>query len=151
MSLKLGMNHCLPLEPIHEEMMKPKPTKRKRKQKEDEIENDIEAEFDNLKAELPVINNFITNEYVADYALTAVSRSDDALTHSVFFFGCCQGHQNDVHIQGLLYEQICYVSHHFHLKHHEISHLVRSPLAAYQCILSLQFFSRFWTLLKRLI
>jgi hypothetical protein len=65
--------------------MKPKPTKRKRKQKEDEIENDIEAEFDNLKAELPVINNFI---------------------HSVFFFGCCQGHQNDVHMQGLLYEQI---------------------------------------------
>jgi hypothetical protein len=50
---------------VHEEMMKPKPTKRKRKQKEDEIENDIEAEFDNLKAELPVINNFITNEYVA--------------------------------------------------------------------------------------
>jgi hypothetical protein len=50
------------------------------------------------------------------------------LTHSVFFFGCCQGHQNDVHIQGLLYEQICYVSHHFHLKHHEISHLVRSQL-----------------------
>jgi hypothetical protein len=30
------------------------------------------------------------------------------------------------------------ISHHFHLKHHEISHLVRSPLAAYQCILSLQ-------------
>ena len=47
-------------------MMKPKSTKRKRKQKEDEIENEIEAEFDNdnLKAELPVINNFITNEYV---------------------------------------------------------------------------------------
>jgi hypothetical protein len=46
--------------------MKPKSTKRKRKQKEDEIENEIEAEFDNdnLKAELPVINNFITNEYV---------------------------------------------------------------------------------------
>jgi hypothetical protein len=63
MSLKLGMNHCLPLEPI--QMMKPKPTKRKRKQKEDEIEIDIEAEFDNLKVELPVINNFITNEYVA--------------------------------------------------------------------------------------
>jgi hypothetical protein len=36
--------------------MKPKPTKRKRKQKEDEIENDIEAEFDNLKAELPVMS-----------------------------------------------------------------------------------------------
>jgi hypothetical protein len=36
---------------VHEEMMKPKPTKRKGKQKEDEIENDIEAEFDNLKAE----------------------------------------------------------------------------------------------------
>ena len=47
-------------------MMKPKSTKRKRKQKEDEIENEIEAEFDNdnLKAELTVINNFITNEYV---------------------------------------------------------------------------------------
>ena len=46
---------------VHDEMMKPKPTKRKRKQK-DEIENDIATEFDNLKAELPVINNFITNE-----------------------------------------------------------------------------------------
>jgi hypothetical protein len=54
MSLKLGMDHCLPLEPIQSSENPFISTNL----------NDIEAEFDNLKAELPVINNFITNEYV---------------------------------------------------------------------------------------
>jgi hypothetical protein len=57
MSLKLGMDHCLPLEPIQSgenPFISTNFTST----------NCFEAEFDNLKAELPVINNFITNEYV---------------------------------------------------------------------------------------